>query len=87
MVDMSKEMHVGLCVEYLLSSLISKFRTICSEVFDFFNLHTRIILMTTHPFSWKWFCRNCICSSKCHSLIYWLPMSWWIPSYVVLSCT
>ena len=73
--------------EYLLLSLISKFRTICSEVFDFLNWHTCTILMTTHPLSYKWFCRNCICSSKRHFLIYWLPVSWWTPPYVVFSCS
>jgi len=40
MVDMSEKMHVGLRVKYLLLSSISKFRTICSEIFDFFKWHT-----------------------------------------------
>jgi hypothetical protein len=37
-------------MKYLLLSSLSTSGTICSEVFSFFNLHTCIILMTTHLF-------------------------------------
>jgi hypothetical protein len=48
---MSEEMHVGLHVKCVLSSSISDFMMICSEVFEFFYLHTCLILITiTHSF-------------------------------------